>query len=163
MDTSNRSANPSSAFLDGSISPRSSLPIAFLSNLQHSASAHRFNLFLSLSLFSLSGNSFKGYPSFGWSGSGIQWVILPALGPISVIHSPHKIQPTDVPIRSQRTITLCFSSGNLSLTLIHSLILSALLRLEADHPHHIIDLYLFALEWELFAVRAGYRFEHFFF
>lgn len=63
MDTSNRSANPSSAFLDGSISPRSSLPIAFLSNLQHSASAHRFNLFLSLSLFSLSGNSFKGYPS----------------------------------------------------------------------------------------------------
>jgi len=77
MDTSNRSANPSSAFLDGSISPRSSLPIAFLSNLQHSASAHRFNLFLSLSLFSLSGNSFKGYPSFGGSGRGIQWVTIP--------------------------------------------------------------------------------------
>ncbi len=125
MDTSNRSANPSRAFLEGSISPRSSLPIAFLSNLQHSASAHRFNLFLSLSLFSLSGNSFKGYPSFGGSGRGIQWVILPALCPISVIHSPHKIQPTDVPMRSQRTITLCFSSGNLSLTLIHSLMLSA--------------------------------------
>lgn len=52
--------------------------------------------------------------------------------------------------------------GSLSLTLIHLLMLSALLRLEADHPHHIIDLYLFALEWELFAVWAGYRFEHFF-
>ena len=44
----------------------------------------------------------------------------------------------------------------------YSLMRFTLLRLEADHPHHIIDLYLFALEWELFAVRAGYRFEHFF-
>lgn len=48
------------------------------------------------------------------------------------------------------------------ISMVSLLMLSALLRLEADHPHHIIDLYLFALEWELFAVRAGYRFEHFF-
>ena len=36
---------------------------------------------------------------------------------MSAIQLPHKIQPTDVPTRSQRTITLCFSSGSLSSTL----------------------------------------------
>lgn len=99
-------------------------------------------LFSSLNLLSLSGNSFTGYPSFGGSGRGIQWVILPALGPISVIHSPHKIQPTDVPMRSQRTITLCFSSGNLSLTLIHSLTLSALP--VVDGVDYLVQLDIFA-------------------
>jgi len=43
------------------------------------------------------------------------------------------------------------------------IMLSILLRLEADHPNYIINLYLCTFEWELFAVRASYRFEHFFF
>ena len=54
-------------------------------------------------------------------------------------------------------------SGISSFMGIQLFMLSALLRLEADHLYHIIDLYLCTFEWELLAVRAGYRFEHFFF
>ena len=89
-------------------------------------------LFSSLNLLSLSGNSFTGYPSFGGSGRGIQWVTLFLISPNSPNH--------DLISQLQSAQTVHFASflslthaiyfaelvGSLSLTLIHSLTLSAL-------------------------------------